>query len=96
MASEPEAKRPAPKADFAIRVVAGIGSFHAATNGQGLAGTVARQLDGSPYNPFISHRLSDSRSKSPAAPSRDTGWQGHHLRLEEADGSLLGARALLS
>lgn len=42
------------------------------------------------YNPFISHAFLSSLEDSGCAVQR-TGWLGQHLRLEAADGTLLGA-----
>ena len=43
-----------------------------------------------PYNPFVSFDFLNILEESGCAV-RKTGWQGHHLRLENADGTLLGA-----
>jgi len=45
-----------------------------------------------PYNPFVSHAYLSSLEESGSATER-TGWLGHHLLLETADGTLLGAVA---
>ncbi|WEX11739.1 GNAT family N-acetyltransferase [Chelativorans sp. AA-79] len=42
------------------------------------------------YNPFISHSFLSALEESGCA-TQDTGWFGQHLRLESADGKLLGA-----
>ncbi|MBE7186465.1 MAG: N-acetyltransferase, partial [Methylobacterium mesophilicum] len=43
-----------------------------------------------PYNPLVSYAFLTSLEDSGCAVAR-TGWQGHHLRLEEEDGTLRGA-----
>ena len=55
----------------------------------GLAGASRNRSD-TPYNPFISYHYLKSLEDSGCA-SRHSGWLGQHLRLERADGSLLGA-----
>ncbi|QPC87677.1 GNAT family N-acetyltransferase [Mesorhizobium sp. NBSH29] len=71
---------------FIIRPVSSIGAFPRSEWGS-LSGT--GRGDGA-YNPFVSYDfltiVEESGCASPA-----TGWQGHHLRLEAPDGSLLGA-----
>jgi len=52
-----------------------------------LAGT-SRESPG--YNPFLSHAFLSSLEDSGCTTAR-TGWQGHHLRLETAEGALIGA-----
>ena len=42
------------------------------------------------YNPFVSHAFLSSLEESRSA-TRETGWLGHHLLLEDADGKLRGA-----
>ncbi|MBL8582717.1 MAG: N-acetyltransferase [Rhizobiaceae bacterium] len=42
------------------------------------------------YNPFVSYDFLLALEESGCAVRR-TGWQGHHVRLEAADGSLAGA-----
>jgi predicted N-acyltransferase len=54
-----------------------------------LRGT-CRDGDAVPYNPFISHAFLSSLEESGCVSPR-TGWQPHYLRLETADGRLLGA-----
>ncbi|WP_309086273.1 GNAT family N-acetyltransferase [Chelativorans sp.] len=54
---------------------------------ESLAGT-RRGAEG--YNPFISHAFLKALEESGCA-TRRTGWLGQHLRLESADGRLLGA-----
>ncbi|MDN2564714.1 GNAT family N-acetyltransferase [Aquibium sp. A9E412] len=53
-----------------------------------LAGT-ARGGPG-PYNPFLSHAFLSALEDSGCAV-RQTGWLGQHLRLDDADGRLIGA-----
>lgn len=42
------------------------------------------------YNPFVSYAFLEALEKSGCA-TRETGWLGQHLRLEDARGRLLGA-----
>ncbi|CAD7023406.1 GNAT family N-acetyltransferase [Pseudorhizobium endolithicum] len=42
------------------------------------------------YNPFLSHAYLSAMEESGSATAR-TGWLGHHMLLEDADGALLGA-----
>ena len=42
------------------------------------------------YNPFVSHAFLGALEESGCATAR-TGWAGAHLRLEDADGTLIGA-----
>jgi predicted N-acyltransferase len=42
------------------------------------------------YNPFLSHAYLSALEESGSATAK-TGWLGHHLLLEHADGSLAGA-----
>jgi predicted N-acyltransferase len=73
--------------DIAVRVATSIGAF-TAEEWNSLAGT---SRDGeSGFNPFVSHAFLRSLEDSGCAVRR-TGWQGQHLRLEAADGTLLGA-----
>ncbi|HMM64774.1 MAG TPA: peptidogalycan biosysnthesis protein, partial [Mesorhizobium sp.] len=74
-------------ADFAVRVAAGIGAFTEA-EWNSLSGTSRTSISG--YNPFISYAFLTSLEDSGCAVPR-TGWQGNHIRLESADGRLLGA-----
>ncbi|WP_159586453.1 GNAT family N-acetyltransferase [Chelativorans xinjiangense] len=55
----------------------------------GLSGA-ARGNEGVPYNPFVSHAFLKSLEES-GCTTRETGWLGQHLRLEDASGALLGA-----
>ncbi|MFE0015800.1 GNAT family N-acetyltransferase [Mesorhizobium sp. NPDC059054] len=74
-------------AGYAVRIAASIDAF-TREEWDGLAGTTkASETD---YNPFVSFDFLNSLEESNCAVSR-TGWQGHHLRLEAADGRLLGA-----
>ncbi|WP_173932165.1 GNAT family N-acetyltransferase [Chelativorans sp. Marseille-P2723] len=52
-----------------------------------LAGATSGSAD---YNPFISYDFLKTLEESGCA-TRGTGWLGQHLRLEDADGTLLGA-----
>ena len=73
---------------YAIRVAASIGAF-TADEWASLDGT-SRTESGSAYNPFVSYAFLSSLEDSGCAIPK-TGWGGHHLRLESADGRLLGA-----
>ncbi|KQV28008.1 hypothetical protein ASC97_06545 [Rhizobium sp. Root1203] len=42
------------------------------------------------YNPFVSHAFLSSLEESGSATA-ETGWLGHHMLLESADGQLVGA-----
>ncbi|MDS7596899.1 GNAT family N-acetyltransferase [Agrobacterium tumefaciens] len=54
-----------------------------------LSGT-SRSAEGKLYNPFVSHAFLSSLEESGSAAAK-TGWQGHHLLLENEAGALLGA-----
>ncbi|ANT51789.1 GNAT family N-acetyltransferase [Mesorhizobium amorphae] len=75
-------------AEFSIRVAAGIGAF-TCDEWNGFAGTT-RGDAGNGYNPLVSYAFLSALEDSGCAVRR-TGWQGHHLRLETAQGRLLGA-----
>ena len=75
------------KAGYAVRIAASINAF-TREEWDGFSGTTRTSQSG--YNPFISFGFLKSLEESGCAVSR-TGWQGHHLRLEAADGKLLGA-----
>ncbi|TGS08869.1 GNAT family N-acetyltransferase [Mesorhizobium sp. M2E.F.Ca.ET.209.01.1.1] len=78
----------AANADYAIRVAAGIGAF-TCEEWDGFAGTTRRDRENG-YNPLVSFAFLSALEDSGCAVRR-TGWQGHHLRLETAQGRLLGA-----
>lgn len=80
----------AKKADggYAVRVVSSIGEF-SRDEWSSLAGT-SKATSGLGYNPFVSYDFLTIVEESGCAVTR-TGWQGHHLRLESADGKFLGA-----
>lgn len=73
---------------YAVRVLSSIGDF-SRDDWDRLAGA-SRTSSVSPYNPFISCDFLKILEDSGCATAR-TGWQGHHLRLESADGTFLGA-----
>lgn len=73
---------------YAVRVVSSISEFDR-NEWNRLSGT-SRSLSGSLYNPFLSFDFLSILEESGCAV-RKTGWQGHHLRLESADGTFLGA-----
>ncbi|TIL82017.1 MAG: GNAT family N-acetyltransferase [Mesorhizobium sp.] len=73
---------------YAIRVASGIGAFTCA-EWDGLGGTSRGDTENG-YNPLVSLAFLSALEESGCAVRR-TGWQGHHLRLETAQGKLLGA-----
>ncbi|BAV45498.1 hypothetical protein MLTONO_0595 [Mesorhizobium loti] len=75
-------------ADYSIRIAAGIGAF-TCDEWNGFAGTTRGDAENS-YNPLVSFAFLSALEDSGCAVRR-TGWQGHHLRLETAQGRLLGA-----
>ncbi|RUW61017.1 GNAT family N-acetyltransferase [Mesorhizobium sp. M7A.F.Ca.US.008.03.1.1] len=75
-------------ADYSIRVAAGIGAF-TYDEWNGFAGTARGDVETS-YNPLVSFAFLSALEDSGCAVRR-TGWQGHHLRLEDGQGRLLGA-----
>ncbi|BCM19696.1 GNAT family N-acetyltransferase [Mesorhizobium sp. J8] len=75
-------------ADYAIRIAAGIGAF-TCEEWDGFAGTTRGDKENG-YNPLVSFAFLSALEDSGCAVRR-TGWQGHHLRLETAQGRLLGA-----
>ena len=86
MADASEAS-PVKDGEFAVRIATSIGAF-TREEWQSLAGTTRGDPAG--YNPFLSYEFLTSLEESGCAVSR-TGWQGQHLRLENADDALLGA-----
>jgi predicted N-acyltransferase len=87
--SEPAAQRGDDRQlDLSVRVAASVGAF-TRDEWNSLTGT-ARTGSESAYNPFISYDFLTSLEESGCAVSR-SGWQGYHLRLEDAAGKLLGA-----
>ncbi|ESY68834.1 MULTISPECIES: GNAT family N-acetyltransferase [Mesorhizobium] len=75
-------------ADYSIRIAAGIGAF-TCDEWNGFAGTTRNDAENG-YNPLVSYAFLSALEDSGCAVRR-TGWQGHHLRLETAQGRLLGA-----
>ncbi|TPL67067.1 GNAT family N-acetyltransferase [Mesorhizobium sp. B2-3-15] len=75
-------------ADYSIRIAAGIGAF-TCDEWNGFAGTTRGDTEAG-YNPLVSFAFLSALEDSGCAVRR-TGWQGHHLRLETAQGRLLGA-----
>lgn len=75
-------------AEFSIRIAAGINAF-TCDEWNGFAGTTRGGTENG-YNPLVSYAFLSALEDSGCAVRR-TGWQGHHLRLENADGRLLGA-----
>jgi len=80
---------------FVLRAVPGMAAF-SREEWSTLAGTSRIESTRSapdsetPYNPFISHDFLSILEESGCAAAR-TGWQPLHLRLETADGALVGA-----
>ncbi|MER8914097.1 GNAT family N-acetyltransferase [Mesorhizobium sp. M0761] len=75
-------------AEFSIRVAAGINAF-TCDEWNGFTGTTRSDTENG-YNPLVSYAFLSALEDSGCAVRR-TGWQGHHLRLENAQGRLLGA-----
>ncbi|BCG80411.1 GNAT family N-acetyltransferase [Mesorhizobium sp. 113-3-3] len=75
-------------ADYSIRIAAGIGAF-TRDEWDAFAGTTRGDAENG-YNPLVSFAFLSALEDSGCAVRR-TGWQGHHLRLETAQGRLLGA-----
>ncbi len=74
--------------EVTLKVVTGMSDF-TSEEWSGLRGASPDDQD-TPYNPFISHAFLSIVEDS-GTVSRSTGWQPQHLRLEAADGTLLGA-----
>ncbi|WP_095091820.1 GNAT family N-acetyltransferase [Mesorhizobium sophorae] len=75
-------------ADYLIRIAAGIGAF-TPDEWNSLSGATRGNAENG-YNPLVSFAFLSALEDSGCAVRR-TGWQGHHLRLETAQGKLLGA-----
>lgn len=75
-------------AEFSIRIAAGINAF-TCDEWNAFAGTTRGGIENG-YNPLVSYAFLSALEDSGCAVRR-TGWQGHHLRLENAQGRLLGA-----
>ncbi|MER9585065.1 GNAT family N-acetyltransferase [Mesorhizobium sp. M0276] len=75
-------------ANYSIRVAAGIGAF-TCDEWDSLGGTTRGDAENG-YNPLVSFAFLSALEESGCAVRR-TGWQGHHLRLEDGQGRLLGA-----
>ena len=89
MASERESvKGSAQGGGLSIRIASSIGAFTRDEWDQ-FSGTSRKNCE-TPYNPFVSFDFLSIVEESGCAV-RKTGWQSHHLRLETADGALLGA-----
>jgi hypothetical protein len=87
MSGAPEPSQVGPD-DFVVRVVERIADF-SRREWESLSGT-SRLTDTNTYNPFLSYDFLLALEESGCAVRR-TGWQGHHMRLEAANGALLGA-----
>jgi predicted N-acyltransferase len=72
---------------YAIRAASSIGTFTEA-EWNSLAGTTRDDIENG-YNPFVSYDFLKILEESGCAIGR-SGWQGHHLRLEAPNGTLLG------
>jgi predicted N-acyltransferase len=88
MAETVEGGQAAAEGTLAVRISSSIGAFTRA-EWAGFDGT-SRTESGKPYNPFVSYDFLSILEDSGCAVRR-TGWQGHHLRLEDGAGKLLGA-----
>ncbi len=77
-----------PPASLTLKVAASMSDFDAREWGR-FAGASRTESD-IPYNPFISHTFLDILEKSGTVSAR-SGWRPQHLRLEDADGRLVGA-----
>jgi hypothetical protein len=73
---------------LSVRIATSLDAFTKA-EWDGFSGT-SRARSETPYNPFVSFDFLRILEESGCAVAR-TGWQGHHLRLEDATGALLGA-----
>ena len=73
--------------ELAIRIVSSLEGFNR-DEWEGLTGA-CRSSSETPYNPFVSFDFLKILEESGCAVGQ-TGWQGHHLRLERSDGVLLG------
>ncbi|MDW6022808.1 GNAT family N-acetyltransferase [Mesorhizobium sp. BAC0120] len=86
MADQTEARKLA-DGELAVRIATSIGAF-TKKEWQSLSGTTRNDPAG--YNPFLSYEFLTSLEESGCAVPR-TGWQGQHLRLEDASGAFIGA-----
>jgi len=82
------ANEPTSEGGLSIRIAPDMGAF-TREEWNGFAGT-SRNDGETPYNPFVSFDFLSIVEESGCAVPR-TGWQGHHLRLEDSAGKLLGA-----
>ena len=74
--------------EIVIRVVQSMDAF--TPEEWATLGGTSRTEYALPYNPFISYAFLSALEDSGCASQR-SGWLGQHLRLESADGALLGA-----
>ena len=89
MASERESvNEPAGTGGLSIGIASQISAFTKAEWDQ-FSGASRNDCE-TPSNPFVSFDFLNILEESGCAV-RKTGWQGHHLRLEDAQGMLLGA-----
>lgn len=72
--------------DFTIRIVPSMSDFDP---GEWVELSAANRCSET-YNPFLSHAFLNALEASGSA-TKQTGWMGQHLRLETADGDLVGA-----
>jgi len=74
--------------ELSVRIAASVGAFTRA-EWDSFEGT-SKATAASAYNPFISYDFLTALEDSGCAAPR-SGWRGHHLRLEDGAGRLLGA-----
>jgi predicted N-acyltransferase len=86
--SHDQAGTKAADGDYAFRIAASIDAF-TREEWDGFSGA-SRDFPGTAYNPFVSYDFLSILEESGCAVRR-SGWQGHHLRLEAPDGTVLGA-----
>ncbi len=75
-------------ADLTIRVEKSFSAI--SQSGWSRLSGASKDAGGGVYNPFLSHAFLSSLEESRSATAK-TGWLGHHLLLEDADGLLIGA-----
>ena len=74
--------------EVTLKVVTGLNAF-SRDEWSSLRGASCTSTN-TPYNPFISHDFLSILEEA-GTVSRQSGWQPQHLRLEAADGTLIGA-----
>ncbi|MCC2688971.1 MAG: hypothetical protein K0S21_1774 [Rhizobiaceae bacterium] len=88
MAGQKQSAAGSVESGMTIRIGSSVGAF-TRDEWDALAGT-SRSGGGTAYNPFVSYDFLCVLEESGCAVPR-TGWQGHHIRLENAKGDLVGA-----